>query len=433
MNRTALCVVLLSLFALFSIVSNAQTRQRRVARDPSLTVPSSARTSKAPVLGGANRPSGTQAGSQPSEVIATGPEEVDAGDVIRVNTTLVTLPVSVTDRDGRYIPNLRKEDFRLWEDGVEQAVAFFSSVDKPFSVVLMLDTSGSTRFRLDEIQDAAITFVNQLRQDDRVMVVSFDDKVRILTEFTSDRSRLRDAIRRTEPGDGTKLYDAVDLVMNQRLNGVDGRKAIVLFTDGVDTTSRHASYASNVQDAEELDALIYPVQYDTYVDQGGRGGGSGWPGARRWPNSNSDILGQILGGVFGGGRIGRSGGGGGSGSTRREYDIANRYLHELAEKTGARNYQGDSSQNLSSAFASIADELRRQYTLGYYPKSPAQAGQRRQVRVRVNQPNLAVRTRDSYIFNPGGNTTTARGSAPVLQKKFVEPDRSSNDARLQRD
>lgn len=431
MNRTAACVVLLSLFALFSIVSNAQTRQRRVSQDPSLTVPSSARTSKAPVLGGANRPSGTQAGSQPSEVTATGPEEVDAGDVIRVNTTLVTLPVSVTDRDGRYIPNLRKEDFRLWEDGVEQAVAFFSSVDKPFSVVLMLDTSGSTRFRLDEIQDAAITFVNQLRQDDRVMVVSFDDKVRILTEFTSDRSRLRDAIRRTEPGDGTKLYDAVDLVMNQRLNSVDGRKAIVLFTDGVDTTSRHASYVSNVRDAEELDALIYPVQYDTYVDQGG--GGSGWPGSRRWPNSNSDILGQILGGVFGGGRNGRSGGGGGIGSTRREYDIANRYLHDLAEKTGARNYQGDSSQNLSNAFASIADELRRQYTLGYYPKSPAQAGQRRQVRVRVNQPNLAVRTRDSYIFNPGGNTTTARGSAPVLQKKFVEPDRFGNDARLQRD
>ncbi|HUS10929.1 MAG TPA: VWA domain-containing protein [Pyrinomonadaceae bacterium] len=432
MNRTAPCAVLLSLLALFSIVSNAQTRQRRVSQDPARTVPSSARISKAPVLGGANRPSGTQAQNQPSQVPATGPEEVDAGDVIRVNTTLVTLPVSVTDRDGRYIPNLRKEDFRLWEDGVEQAVAFFSSVDKPFSVVLMLDTSGSTRFRLNEIQDAAITFVNQLRQDDRVMVVSFDDKVRVLTEFTSDRSRLRDAIRRTEPGDGTKLYDAVDLVMNQRLNSVDGRKAIVLFTDGVDTTSRHASYVSNVRDAEELDALIYPVQYDTYVDQGGRGGGSGWPGSRRWPNSNSDILGQILGGVFGGGHIGRSGGGGGVGSSRREYDIANRYLHELAEKTGARNYQGDSSQNLSNAFASIADELRRQYTLGYYPKSPAQAGQRRQVRVRVNQPNLAVRTRDSYIFNPGSNTTTARGSAPVLQKKFLEPDRFGNDARLQR-
>jgi Ca-activated chloride channel family protein len=438
MKRTAPCVVLLFLLAFSGVILNAQTRQRRVLQEPSVTAPRSSRPSSAPVLGGANRSPGTQPVGQTSAPTPSGPEEVDAGDVIRVNTTLVTLPVSVTDRDGRYIPNLRKEDFRLWEDGVEQPVAFFSSVDKAFSVVLMLDTSGSTRFRLDEIQDAAIAFVNQLRQDDRVMVVSFDDRVRVLSEFTSDRSRLRDAIRRTAPGDGTKLYEAVDLVMNQRLNSVEGRKAVVLFTDGVDTTSRHASYASNVRDAEELDALIYPVQYDTYIDQGGRGGGSGWPGSGRWPNSNVDILGQILGGVFGGGRIGRSGGGGGGGvgTSRREYEIANRYLHELAEKTGARSYQGDSSQNLSDAFRNIAEELRRQYTLGYYPKSQAQAGQRRQIRVRVNQPNLAVRTRDSYIFNPAGNTsadTASRRSAPVLQKKLVDANEFGNDTRLQRD
>ena len=250
---------------------------------PPVPTPNSSSASRPPVLGGANRTPGQQSGGQPSVPGSNGPEEVDAGDVIRVNTTLVTLPVSVMDRDGRYVPNLRKEDFRLWEDGVEQNVAFFASVDKPFSVVLMLDTSGSTRSRLDDIQDAAITFVNQLRPDDQVMVVSFDDQVRVLTEFTSDRYRLRDAIRRTRPGDGTKLYDAVDLVMNQRLNSVAGRKAIVLFTDGVDTTSRHASYASNIRDAEELDALIYPVQYDTYMDMGGNG--SGWPGGGRWPNS----------------------------------------------------------------------------------------------------------------------------------------------------
>ncbi|MEP6818622.1 MAG: VWA domain-containing protein [bacterium] len=388
--------------------------------------------SRAPVLGGASQPAGTKSEGQPSAVPAAGPEEVDAGDVIRVNTTLVTLPVAVMDRNGHYVPNLRKEDFRLWEDGVEQSVAVFSSVDKPFAVVLMLDTSGSTRFRLADIQDAAITFVNQLRQDDRVMVVSFDDQVRVLTEFTSDRFRLRDAIRLTRPGEGTKLYDALDLVMNQRLNTVDGRKAIVLFTDGVDTTSRHASYASNIRDAEELDALIYPVQYDTYADQGG-GGGSGWPGSGRWPNSNADILGQILGGVFrkGGGRSG--GGGGGVGNSRREYETANRYLHELAERSGARSYEADSTQNLSAAFANIADELRRQYTLGYYPKTPAQAGQRRQIRVRVNQPNLAVRTRDSYVFNPSGATTnTAARSGPVLQKKLVETNQSGNDTWLQK-
>jgi Ca-activated chloride channel family protein len=420
MKRIIPSLIVLSLFVLFAAVLNAQTRQRRVGQNPPLPTPNSSNASRPPVLGGANRTAGQQAGREPSVTPSNGPEEVDAGDVVRVNTTLVTLPVSVMDRDGKYVPNLRKEDFRLWEEGVEQNVAFFASVDKPFSVVLMLDTSGSTRSRIDDIHDAAITFVNQLRPDDQVMVVSFDDQVRVQTEFTSDRYRLRDAIRRTRPGDGTKLYDAVDLVMNQRLNSVAGRKAIVLFTDGVDTTSRHASYASNIRDAEELDALIYPVQYDTYMDMGGSGGG--WPGGGRWPNSNGDIVADILGGIFrtGGGR--GAGGGGGVGTSRREYDLANRYLHELAEKTGARNYQGDSTQDLTSAFANIAEELRRQYSLGYYPKTPAQAGQRRQIRVRVNQPNLAVRTRDSYVFNPSGTITddTARRSAPVLQKKLVD-------------
>ena len=441
MKRILLCVALLSLLALSAVALNAQTRQRRVLQNPAApnstaTAPASSSPSRAPVLRGATRPAGTQPEGQPTAPASSGPEEIDEGDVVRVNTTLVTLPVSVTDRDGRYIPNLRKEDFRLWEEGVEQNVAFFSSVDKPFSVVLMIDTSGSTRYRLAEIQDAAITFVNQLRRDDRVMIVSFDDQIRVLSDFTSDRSRLRDAIQRTEPGDGTKLYDAVDLVMNQRLNSVEGRKAIVLFTDGVDTTSRHASYASNIRDAEELDALIYTVQYDTYMDQGG-GGGGGWPGAGRWPNSNADILGQILGGVFGrgGGRGGRGGGhgGGGVGNSRRDYEVANRYLHELSERTGARNYQGDSTQNLSSAFANIADELRRQYTLGYYPKTPAQAGQRRQIKVRVNQPNLAVRTRDSYVFNPAGPATDTARSAPVLQKKLVDANHLGDDIWLQKD
>ena len=423
MKRVTTYLMLVSLFVLFAAVINAQTRQRRVGNAP-IPTPSSSSSARAPVLGGANSPSVQRSSGAASSPVENGPEEVDAGDVVRVNTTLVTLPVSVMDRDGKYVPNLRKEDFRLWEEGVEQNVAFFASVDKPFSVVLMLDTSGSTRSRISDIQDAAITFVNQLRPDDQVMVVSFDDQVRVQTEFTNDRYRMRDAIRRTRPGDGTKLYDAVDLVMNQRLNSVAGRKAIVLFTDGVDTTSKHASYASTIRDAEELDALIYPVQYDTYGDVSSRG--AGWPGGGRWPNSNGDVLGQILGGIFGkgGGVIGgRGGGAGGVGSSRREYDLANRYLHELAQKTGARNYQGDSSQDLSNAFANIAEELRRQYSLGYYPKTPAQAGQRRQIRVRVNQPNLAVRTRDSYLFNPSGtiaDDSAARRSGPVLQKKLTE-------------
>lgn len=420
--------LLLALFTVCAGVLHAQ-RPRRVGQNPQTpktpTADSTA-PSRPPVLGGSNRPAGSQPNQEPA---SNGPEEVDAGDVIKVNTSLVTLPVSVLDRNGKYIPDLKKEDFRLWEDGVEQSVAFFSSVDKPFSLVLMIDTSGSTRFRIEDIQDAAITFVNQLRADDQVMVMSFDDDVRVLTEFTNDRYRLRDAIRRTRTGNGTRLYDAVDLVMNQRLSRVSGRKAIILFTDGVDTTSRRASYESNVRDAEELDALIYPLQYDTFMDVGGGGSmGGNWPGSSR-SNSPADILAQILGGISaGGGHGGRGGrgggrGSGGPGSSRHDYETANRYLQELSERTGARSYQADSVQNLSSAFAQIAEELRRQYSLGYYPKTQAQAGQRRQVKVRVNQPNLAVRTRDSYIFNPGGASTqdtAAQTSAPVLRKKLAD-------------
>ena len=420
MKKSFACLLLLGLFlTAFVNPLTAQTRERRVGQNPTSPAPDASTPSRPPVLGGTSTTAGQPSVQSPT--VSSGPEEVEAGDVIRVDTTLVTLPVSVTDRNGRYIPNLTKEDFRLWEDGVEQQVAFFASVDKPFSVVLMIDTSGSTRFRIEDIQDAAITFVNQLRPDDQVMVVSFDDDVRVLTEFTGDRSRLRDAIRRTRTGEGTRLYDAVDLVINQRLNRVPGRKAVVLFTDGVDTTSRRGTYVSNVRDAEEVDALIYPVQYDTYSDV--NSGGSTWPGTRRVPTSPADILIQILGGM-GGGRVGRGGrSGGGVGSSRTDYEQANRYLRDLAERTGARQFQADSTSNLAYAFGNIAEELRRQYSLGFYPKRPPQQGQRRQVRVRVNQPNLAVRTRDSYIFNGPGSASsdsTAQKPAPVLRRKLAD-------------
>ncbi|HZE73049.1 MAG TPA: VWA domain-containing protein [Pyrinomonadaceae bacterium] len=425
MRKFFACFTLLSLFLIVSSLLQAQTRPRRVRQNPpvarsapvTVTPPATSgqrAPGRPPVLGGANYPNNRQPEQTPST--PSGPEEVDPGDVIRVDTTLVTLPVSVMDRDGRFVPNLKKEDFRVWEDGIEQQVAFFSSVDKPFSLVLMLDTSNSTRFRLEDIQEAAITFVNQLRPDDRVMVVSFDDDLKVLTDFTNDRSRLSRAIRRTHTGDGTRLYDAVDMVINQKLSQVEGRKAVVLFTDGVDTTSKRASYQSTVLDSEELDALIYPVQYDTFIDVAG--GGPAWPSGRQ-----DDIFGQILGGIFGGGRGGRRGGGAPVGTSRREYETANQYLHDLSERTGAREYQADSLANVSVAFSNIAEELRRQYSIGYYPKRSPQRGERRQIRVRVNQPNLAVRARDSYVFDQdGGVAAQQQGQrpAPVL-KKLVDP------------
>ena len=395
MKKSFVFLSLLSLLSTSISVGFGQGRPRRVgnsgqtqtttdrAQDPQISTPT--QRTKPPVLGGANYPNNRQPEPQREEE-PSAPEEVDAGDIIRVNTTLITIPVTAMDRDGRYVPNLQKEDFRIWEDGVEQQVAFFQSVDKPFSVVLMLDTSPSTEFRLEEIQDAAISFVNQLRADDKVMVVSFDNRIRILSEFTTDRSRLHHAIQRSRTNGGTRLYDAIDVVINQELARVSGRKAIVLFTDGVDTSSRQADYQSNLMDAQELDALIYPVQYDTRGDM--NVGNS---------KRKIDIWGVILGGIFGGGT-----GGGGGVTIQGDYELADQFLLELANSTGGREYKADSVQNMSHAFANVAEELRRQYSIGYYPKRSPQAGQRRFIRVRARQPNLAVRTRDSYIFNPSG-------------------------------
>ncbi|HKR01418.1 MAG TPA: hypothetical protein VJT09_12145, partial [Pyrinomonadaceae bacterium] len=167
---------------------------------------------------------------------------------------------------------------------------------------------------------------------------------------------------------------------------------------------------------------------------GGGGGGSQWPSQRRWPRSSTDILGDILGGVLGGGRRGGGGGGrrgpvifGGGGSGNAEdYRRADAYLHDLAYKTGARLYRADTTRDLSQSFAMIAEELRRQYSLGYYPKTTAQAGTRRQIKVRVMRPDLIVRARDSYIAGSTSGDTTAQGntqqSKPVLRKSPLVSD-----------
>lgn len=438
MRKFAAFVLLLVFTAVLFQTANAQTRPRRVGQTPpppSSPAPAqnddaspASRPSRPPVLGGANRDPNEQKPA-PSTSPNNGPEEVDEGDIIRVSTTLVSIPVSVMDRDGKYIPNLRKEEFHVWENGVEQQVAYFASVEKPFTVALVIDTSGSTRDKLFEIQQAAQTFVDQLRPDDRVMVVAFDDKIRVLCAVTGDRNAIRRAIQQVSAGSGTRLYDAVDTVMSQYLSRAEGRKAIVLFTDGVDTSSKHASYESTVREAEELDALVYPVEYDTYEDTG-RGGGGGGGSQRR---SGGGILGDILSSIIIGGGSRRGGGGwpgsgrgrnGGANGDREAYELADRYLNDLARVTGARLYNAD-NQNLNAAFQMVAEELRRQYSLGYYPKKPPQPGERRSIRVRVDRPELAVRTRDSYVFGQGNGATTAQTQPgpqqrpPVLKKELV--------------
>ena len=311
-------------------------------------------------------------------------EEVGEGDVLRIDTNLVTVPVSVMDRQGKFISDLRREQFHVFENGVEQKIVHFEPTDNPFTVALLLDTSGSTFFHLWEIKEAAIAFAKQLRPQDRVLVVTFDRLVMLLTEATNDLNVVTEVIQRDAiTGFSTRLYDAVDLVIQRRLNKIPGRKAIVLFTDGVDTSSYQATYKSTLRAVDELDVLIYPVQYDT-ID---------------FINATLDTkaLNELSDRNSGTPRpnpVQRS--------TKPEYKLADQYLQQLADKTGARLYQANDRTQLAAAFSKIAGELRCQYSIGYYPPDTVQTDERREIKVRVDQQDTAVRARNSYIRRTSG-------------------------------
>ncbi len=311
--------------------------------------------------------------SGPSRAPASGPVRKDnllvvknEGEVIRIDTDLVTVPVSVFDRNGLYVPNLGQADFDIFEDGVEQVVAYFATTEKPVTIVLLLDTSPSTSYKIDEIRNAAIAFVDQLKLQDSVMVIEFDGNVHVLTEVTRDRARIYKAIGKADFGFGTSLYEAVDFTLRKRLNSIEGRKAIVLFTDGVDTTSRKAGLDSTLRLAEEADTLVYPIYYNTLTNFNSRGGFPGVLSSR--------------------------------GSHPEDYALGRRYLEQLAHHTGGRVFRPEGSpESLRSAFEGIAEELRRQYVLGYIPAERGTEGQRKQIRVRVYRPDLILRSRDSSI------------------------------------
>jgi hypothetical protein len=169
------------------------------------------------------------------------------------------------ERSGLYIPDLRQDEFSVFEDGVQQNIAFFSKVSEPFHVVLMLDTSASTEDKLRQIRDAALVFVEQLKSADRVEVISFDDEVRELNDFTSDRAVLKAAILKTHSGRGTKLYDAFGRALDA-LRTIRGRRAIVLFTDGVDHYSDQATYDGTLRGLDEEGIVVYPIRYETRAD-----------------------------------------------------------------------------------------------------------------------------------------------------------------------
>lgn len=290
-------------------------------------------------------------------------------EVLSVETALVNIPVSVTDAAGRVVPGLARENFQIFENGVPQKIEYFASTEEPFTVVLLLDVSGSVKENLGDIKRAALAFLDQLKPEDRVMGITFDMQLRVLNTDLRDREGLRKAIRDIDVGGGTYLYATTQVVSNRLLQRFKGRKALVLFTDGIDgwhqinglNNTPVSNYETSLAAAEASGALVYAVQF----------------------NAVDDI------------EIARDAE---RGRNRfAENKIANSYLKDLTERTGGAIYRTKRIKELKTAFASVADELRRQYSIGYYPPTPAKKGERRRVSIAVDQPGAKARARDSYI------------------------------------
>ncbi|MEZ5308169.1 MAG: VWA domain-containing protein [Pyrinomonadaceae bacterium] len=346
MNKILKASILIGLTAFAVFSQSTEIRRPRVVVNPTPTPEPT--------------PVSTVVGPPPALII-------DSDETISVNTNLVTLPVSVLDREGRFVGGLLEKDFSIYENGEEQQIEYFASLEKPFTVVLLIDVSPSTKYRIDEIQDAAISFVGELRPQDRVVVAAFSSDMKILSQNKRGYHRIRRDIRKAEFGDGTALYEAIDSAVQDLLAPIEGRKALVIFSDGVDTSSRKVNLKQAVEKIEAADTLVYSVRYNTFDEALGGNKPKGYV----YP----------------------------VGSSPREYARGKEFLTRMADISGGRVYEAENTENLVSAFRNIAEELRRQYAIGYYPQETGSNGERRNIRVLIKQPNLTVRTKESYIVN----------------------------------
>lgn len=397
LRKIAVLAVLLALMAPAG-PAFGQGRPRRV--DPSRTVPPPGRQADVPD--------------------ASGPID-DDNEPVMLEGSLVEVPVVVADRTGHYVPRLRKDDFRVLEDGRPQQITFFSTDRVPIHVALVVDTSGSTRQTLPDIQEAAISFINQLEPGDKVMVVSFASEVIVEQEFTSDRSMLARAVRRTQSQGSTRLYDAVYLTVAERLRHVDGRKAMVILSDGEDQHSKDVTFDEAVMACNESDISVYGIRYpessavqinrpgggSPFPVPGGRnpgtypptqprrrGGGGGRiriPGLPRipgvtWPLQQGSPVSFATSPQWngrqwpGGGRVGRD-----------------PFMETITSESGGTLFYAGAVRDVNQLFATIAEELRSVYIIGYSTSNPLSSGGYRKITVQVpSRPDLAIRHRLGY-------------------------------------
>ena len=297
---------------------------------------------------------------------------------VKLRTTLVQVPVIVKDEGERYLTDLKKEDFKLYENGKAQEITFFGTTEIPFNVALLIDSSGSTVEQLAQIKSAALAFVENLRPADKVMVVEFNDSVTIHCELTNNKETLRNAISSIQPGEFTQVYEAVYTAVWERLKDIVGRKAIILFTDGIDNASSEIDEEDTLAAvAESEDVLVYPIRFSTRPDVERKL-------EKRYANppANSTQKEKVS-----------------LEEARRELDKtyrqADEYLFELARLSGGVVERADQLTDLKGAFGRIADELRKQYLLGYYPPDE-KSDDDRHILVKVSKPGAKVRARPGY-------------------------------------
>jgi Ca-activated chloride channel homolog len=350
---------------------------------------------------------------------ATTTDEVDEGDVVRVETQLVSVPAVVTNSAGRPVSGLRADNFLLFENGQQQEITNFATTEAPFEIALLLDTSGSTRVDVDLIRQAATAFINALRPGDRVSIVAFNTartgqktvaKVELLSGLTDDRKRLGQAIANLGSSNGTPFYDALGRIADEVFSepardDLRGRRAVVALTDGVDSTSESdfqtaraklirrgiATYfiEVNTEDFVE-DRLLKDCQDDGRLSlsakQLDRYRRTFFPRMR--PEDYPDFcqMGQFE-------RMQVS---------RDLYNLARREMDALAKGNGGRNFHAASLQDARAAFAQVATEIGTQYSLGYYPIDKARDGKFRTIRVELQgTPKAQVRAREGYVAPKG--------------------------------
>jgi Ca-activated chloride channel family protein len=295
-------------------------------------------------------------------LLATSPQKPqDEAQPLKVDVRLVNIYATVIDGAGRYVQGLKKTDFIVEEDGRKQPLSHFDhNQDTPVSVGIVLDTSGSMRRKLDTATDAVERFVRTIHTDDDIFLMGFADSSYLLSDFTSDRNKLRKSLRYAESEGGTALYDALEDAMAKIKSGANNKRAILLITDGQDTTSQ-ASFKEIRQQVRESELLVYSLGISP----------DGSPSGNR------------------GGRFGARDG------------VDMNVLKTLAADSGGRAYPvsekmlGGKNSEFERILAQIAEELRSQYTLAYYPPHPDD-GQFHDIRV-IARNGYYVRARRGYV------------------------------------